>query len=239
MSWAGLIYDLTIVGFLLWKRTRVLAYLGVLVFHGLTWLLFDIGMFPIIMVTATTIFFAPGWPRRIRWVPECSVTDSEVFPLNRAWMAIAVVWCLFHIAFPARHYLHDGNVLWNEQGMRYAWKVMVREKMGSITYRVVRRSDGRRWEVNPLRYLEPRQLSEMSGQPDMIVQLAHYIQQDFERLGKGDVAVKVDALVSLNGRPAAPLIDPDVDLVTEGWRIEDYILPLPDVPPLDPRRKKK
>jgi len=237
MSWAGLVYDLTIVGFLLWARTRVIAYCAVLVFHGATWALFDIGMFPIIMVTATTIFFSPSWPRkmfRLR-VPDTSLAPS--FAISKPWLVAGVIWMAFQAVFPARHYFYDGNVLWNENGMRYAWKVMVREKMGSITYRVVRHTDGRRWDVNPARYLEPRQLSEMSGQPDLIVQLAHFIHQDFARLGKGDVAVKVDALVSLNGRPAARLIDPDVDLIQEGWRIHQHVLPLPNVPPLDPRRK--
>ena len=56
MSWGGLVYDATIVGFLLWSRTRVYAYGGV-GFHAMTWALFDIGMFPFIMAVFTTIFF--------------------------------------------------------------------------------------------------------------------------------------------------------------------------------------
>ena len=40
----------------------------------------------------------------------------------------------------------------------------------------------------------------MSGQPDLILQLAHHIRDDFERRGQGPVEVRVDALVSLNGR---------------------------------------
>ena len=132
-----------------------------------------------------------------------------------------------------RHYAMAGDVLWNEQGMRYSWKVMVREKMGSLTYRVERLKDGRVWDVNPSRYLQPRQLSEMSSQPDMIVQLAHYIRYDFYTKGRGDVAVRADALVSLNGRPASRLIDPNVDL-TRIHDLQSIILDGPKGEALDP-----
>ena len=62
-SWVGAAYDLTIVAFLLHRRTRGLAYLAVIIFHLATLLLFNIGMFPWIMIVATLIFFSPKWPR--------------------------------------------------------------------------------------------------------------------------------------------------------------------------------
>ena len=65
MSWAGAAFDLTIVGWLLWGRSRPWAYAVVVVFHALTWLLFPIGMFPWIMMTAALIFFPPDWPLRV------------------------------------------------------------------------------------------------------------------------------------------------------------------------------
>ena len=47
--------------------------------------------------------------------------------------------------------LYGGNVLWHEQGMRFSWRVMVREKNGSVTYRVRAPATGRTWEVSPAR----------------------------------------------------------------------------------------
>ncbi len=58
-SWAGCLYDLTIVGWLLWKPTRKWAYVAVIVFHLMTWALFNIGLFPLIMMTSTLLFFDP------------------------------------------------------------------------------------------------------------------------------------------------------------------------------------
>ena len=62
-SWFGAIFDLSIVFFLLNKRTRRPAYACVVLFHVATWLLFNIGMFPWIMIVSATLLFAPDWPR--------------------------------------------------------------------------------------------------------------------------------------------------------------------------------
>ena len=64
-SWAGCLYDLTIAGWLLWGRSRPLAYAAVLVFHGLTWLLFNIGLFPLIMAGTTLAFFPAEQHERV------------------------------------------------------------------------------------------------------------------------------------------------------------------------------
>ncbi|WP_425389950.1 HTTM domain-containing protein [Ekhidna sp.] len=56
-SWGGAIYDLSIPFLLLWKRTRVFAFIMVVIFHVLTRVLFPIGMFPYIMIVSALIFF--------------------------------------------------------------------------------------------------------------------------------------------------------------------------------------
>ena len=234
MSWAGFFFDTTIVAWLSWARTRALAFAAVLVFHGLTAVFFEIGMFPILMPIAATLFFAPEWPARLlRLRPRLELPAASIpSPRRRAWIGLALaVWCGFHAFFPLRHIAHAGDVLWNEQGMRWAWKVMVREKSGSITYRVRNPESGREWQVSPHKYLTWRQANEMSGQPDLIAQLARHIAADFERRGLGRVEVRVDAWVSLNGRASARMIDPDADLAREGMRAE-WILEAPNTPPL-------
>ncbi len=231
MSWAGFLYDATIVLWLSIPRTRPVAYLVVLGFHGFTGALFDIGMFPGIMSVATLLFFSPSWP--LRFVPHRAPPTTN--PRRPAWLApLLMGFLLVQVLLPARHVLYGGDVLWHEQGMRYAWKVMVREKAGSVTYRVVARDGHRTWHVAPTDYLTWRQANEMSGQPDLILQLGQHIAWDFARRGRGDVAVYVDALVSLNGRAAARLIDPGVDLttVTDGIARHAWILPAPASPPL-------
>lgn len=234
MSWIGLSYDASVVPLLLWKRTRALAYAAVVVFHGFTWLFFDIGMFPFIMVAATTIFFEPDWPARVLGhnapVPPVRAERSDRFRLEGpAARALLAAYLVVQVALPARHWLYPGDVLWNEEGMRFSWKVMVREKNGAVTYRVVDPSSGRRWFVSPHEYLDWRQASEMSAQPDLILQLAQHIGWDFRKRGVDGARVYVDAVVSLNGRPPQLMIDPSVDLmeVHGGIASATWILPGP------------
>lgn len=251
-SWSGFLFDTTIVGWLLWSRTRPFAYAMAVAFHFVTGSLFEIGMFPFIMVTAALIFFSPSWPRR--WLPaswarvlsKAEGASSTGAPVGREWTGPLRAWALLGALFaalqllvPLRHYAYDGNVLWNEQGMRWSWKVKVRAKRGSVTYRVTLPDAARSVLVNPRRYLTPYQAQEMASQPDLILQLAHHIARDFERRGHSRVEVRVDAIASLNGRAAAPLVDPEVNLVSvrDGLGQADWILPAPDSPPLRMARR--
>lgn len=234
MSWAGFLYDTTIWLFLLIKRTRPLAYVAVVVFHLTTGELFNIGLFPYIMIFCTTIFFAPDWPRRLLGRPQAaSAHSTSKSSWHKALWALAACYCAIQVLLPTRHFFYPSNVLWSEEGMRWSWKVMLREKNGAITYRV--RVPGKKNEMHvpPTRYLTDHQSREFSGQPDMILQLAHDIGRDYEERFGGPVEVRVDALVSLNGRKPQLMIDPTVDLmhVSDSLRHAPWILPGPTEPP--------
>jgi len=88
----------------------------------------------------------------------------------------------------------------------------VREKNGSETYRVHSPWLDLSWLESPSRYLTDQQEREMAGQPDLILQVAHWVARDYRARGVEDVQVYVDAWVSWNGRRPARLIEPDVDL---------------------------
>jgi vitamin K-dependent gamma-carboxylase len=246
MSWAGFLYDTTIVVWLSWARTRVPAYVVLIGFHGLTGYLFNIGMFPMIMTSAALIFFAPSWPRRVlarvglgRWAdrtsdlgPRASGPKARTSDVRRKLIAGAiVVHVLVQIGLPLRHHLYPGEVLWNEDGMRFAWHVMIREKHGAVTF-IADFGGGRRFEIPPGKYLTWRQEREMAGQPDLILQLARKIGRDLVAQGYTGFTLHADTWVSLNGRAPAPMIDPAVDLL----QIRDvgprsWVLPAPLGPP--------
>ena len=76
MSTGGVLFDLTIVGWLLWGRSRPIAYAVLCAFHVATWLLFPIGMFPWIMIGASLVFFSPGWARPL--IGRFDLSDSAV-----------------------------------------------------------------------------------------------------------------------------------------------------------------
>lgn len=250
-SWFGFLFDTSVVAFLLWDRTRPWAYLVVIVFHVMTRVLFPIGMFPVIMVGAALVFFPPDWPRHLgsRLAsffrgPSAVVarhSDLQQLPspsplrrrLQTAGWTVAALYCAAQLALPLRHLGYCGNVLWHEQGMRFSWRVMLRAKGGNTSFRVRSKRDGKTWHVSPRTYLTAMQESEMSSQPDLILQLAHHIREDFRRRGRGDVEVRADSFAALNGRRSARLIDPEVDLsrIADGIGSATYVLPPPEAAP--------
>lgn len=216
MSWAGFLFDLTIIWFLRSSRTRLPAYAALIAFHVLTRVLFPIGMFPAIMILSALVFFPPDWPRFHRFSP--SLAPASI-PVRRPLLAAALLFAIIQVALPLRHFAYGENILWHEQGMRFSWRVMVREKNGAITYYVRNKDTGRVWPVSPNYYLTAIQARELSSQPDLILQLAHHIRDDFQKNNKGPVEVRVEARVSLNGRPSRLMVDPTVDLAV----LEDSI----------------
>lgn len=249
MSWFGFLFDTTIAWFLLYRRTRPYAYVVVIAFHVMTRILFPIGMFPVIMIGGALVFFSPSWPRILfarlrgflrREVPRESppvfpsaVTAPPVRFGQGLLVGIGLLYAVVQLALPFRYLAYDGSVLWHEQGMRFSWRVMLRAKGGNTTFSVRQKETGRVWYVHPREYLTPLQESEMSSQPDLILQLAHHIRDRFEARGLGPVEVRAESRAALNGRRSAPLIDPTVDLalVRDGLAPAGWILPGPQDPP--------
>lgn len=134
---------------------------------------------------------------------------------------------------PLRFVAYGRDVHWHEQGMRFSWRVMVREKNGSVTFVVRDRQTNRTTHIAPRTYLTAVQEREMSAQPDLILQLAHHIRDEHARQGRR-VEVRADAVASLNGRRVTALIDPEIDLATieDGIARADWIVGAPtEAPP--------
>lgn len=102
---------------------------------------------------------------------------------------------------PPRQFAYPGNMRWTEEGYLYSWRVLLTEKIGLVHYRVIDTASGRSWLVTPDDYLTPLQVERMSSQPDLILQTAHFIGDDFLERGYGQVKVTPEAIVSCNSRP--------------------------------------
>ena len=143
-SYMGLLLDLLIVPFLLWKRTRALAFLAISMFHLMNAKLWTIGIFPWFMIAATTIFFEPDWFRKVinrlrlgrAYLPTFDA--SIVSPKPSIYVkGILITFIIVQLFMPFRHFLLPGNVHWNELGHRYSWHMKLRAKSGSGTFEVL------------------------------------------------------------------------------------------------------
>jgi hypothetical protein len=238
-SWMGMIYDATIIFWLMWRKTRPWAYITVIVFHTLVGILFQIGVFPLVMIGSTLIFFSAEWHQKWQaWFgnltfPKSSRTSLVAMSKNDRMgglkknliSSFLIVFCLFQLLFPWRFILYPGNMYWTEQGYRFGWRVMLMEKAGTATFYVKDAKTGREGEVFNGSFLNPHQEKQMSMQPDMILQYAHFLGKHYEEQGLSKPEVRATVYVTLNARPSKLLIDSTVNLMTidDGWHNKDWI----------------
>ena len=234
MSWAGALFDLAVVPLLLLRRTRLFAYVAVVAFHLLTARLFQLGMFPYIMMFGSLLFLEPSWPRTLadrlrlsRFLESPLVAFSASARPGWLWPLLVAYFGL-QLLLPLRHLLYPGSVCWSEQGYRFSWNVMLMEKNGSVDFRVVEPSTGRTFRASALDYYTRYQAKMMAPQPDMVLQAAHVVAADFRARGVQAPQVYVDAFASLNGRAMQRLIDPHADLAraSDDLSNKPWILPM-------------
>ena len=240
-SWGGMLYDIFIPFLLLYRRTRFFAFIMVIVFHVLTRILFPaIGMFPVIMIFSCIIFFDNSTHKKIldllkkifnRQNRLKEVFTPYIHKYNRKLIPLFVsVFFLWQVLIPLRSFSYPGELFWTEQGYRFSWRVMLIEKAGYTTFKVVDNSSGNSELVDNSLYLTKFQEKQMSFQPDMIIEYAHYIGDTYKKKGFKDVSVYAESYVTLNGRPSQRFIDPEVDLYNEkiNFKNKKWILPFKD-----------
>lgn len=236
-SWVGMLFDTFIILGLLIKPLRWLAFIAVVVFHTLTGILFQIGVFPLVMILAVPIFFSDSFHENLqtklssllkfRSQPSTSLRTHKPAPQNRLILPFLLVFFLFQLTFPWRYMLYPGNLFWTEEGYRFSWRVMLMEKAGTATFYVKNGESGREGSVINHQFLNPHQEKQMAMQPDLILQFAHYLKEYYAQRGMEDPQVRAEVWVTLNARPARLLIDPALDLTEkkDTWAPKEWILP--------------
>ena len=243
-SWGGALFDCTIVGWLLWRKSRPWAYGVLVVFHVATWLLFQIGVFPWVMIAATLVFFSPDWPTKLMrqmrqaWqmqhrpklaglaaplataattAPASSTTPAPTTPrLKKPALALLIALAVMQIALPLRHYIHHSNVRWSEEGYYLSWRVMLTEKAGYLRYQVQHPASGQSWQANPELVLTDWQASYAATRPDLIHATALLLTEHYAQQGIHNIEVYADSWAAMNGRPAQRLVNPTVNLAAYG-----------------------
>jgi hypothetical protein len=219
MAYFGLLFDLLVVPGLLWRKTRKLAFwLGVF-FHLSNSILFGIGTFPYLAI-ALCIFFAPSewldkvlarYSRRTPAHPEMPLP-----PQQPAVLGVALVYLIVQLCLPIRHWFIKGNVNWTEEGHRMAWRMMLRSKSGTITFRVLDKRTNREWLEFPSQVLSQEQAHDLMTRPDLIWQYAQRLKKQYQARGI-EPMVFAEGCAALNGKPCVALINPRADLAAVSW----------------------
>ncbi|MEM6717738.1 MAG: HTTM domain-containing protein [Bacteroidota bacterium] len=240
MSWSGMIYDLAIPFLLLYKKTRNIAFILVVVFHVFTGVLFPIGMFPYIMIVSALIFFDAEFHEKvitfIKKIVNAIGFKNRILNRESAYtykksfvIPILIIFFIIQLLFPWRYLLYPDELFWTEEGYRFSWRVMLIEKVGYANFKIVDGKTGHFFYVENNDFLTPFQEKQMSTQPDFILEYAHYLGDHFKSQGHKNVEVYVESYVALNGRLSKQFINQNVDLYKEkeSFKHKDWILPFP------------
>lgn len=259
MSWGGLIYD-TFVGFaLLFKVTRWPAIAATIFFHLSNKLVFNIGIFPWMMIASTSFFLHSSWPRYLihsvrklankrtpKFVPVHRDTKWSTVPIRPlTWpeiilLTVMVVFLAHQILFPLRHHLYPGDVAWNEYGHKFSWRMKLRTKkclINAFAYQPAAKSFV--FQVPLDRFLPRKFIKKMAGRPEMLAQLGNFLGdyfKDHERDKKAEVYFY--AYCRLNGRPLQRIVDPKQDMSVVDPRDQPYPW-VTEVAPLPPNLAKE
>lgn len=235
-SWFGMLYDCTIPLFLSLQTTRIYAYIAVICFHTITGILFQIGVFPLVMIVLTLIFFPPEQLlqiiNRIFALFNTSVKvrantyKATSFSIHPIIYSSLIAYCLFQLLFPFRYVLYPGNVYWTEQGYRFGWRVMLIEKSGYTQFTIKDSLTGKKGIIDNAEWLTDHQEKQMSMQPDLIVQFAHTLSTYYQKNGYTHPIITADSWVTLNGRKSYRFIDSSINLasINDSWFHKKWIL---------------
>ena len=245
-SWGGALFDLFIVFVLINNRFRVYGYALVILFHGLTAAMFPIGVFPYVMIVSTLIFFSPNFHENIiAWIQRRIVNKSQntskseiKTPVKnkRVTGALLGIYIFIQLLLPVRYLAYPGDLFWTEQGYRFSWRVMLIEKAGYAQFFIHHPENGMKKRIDNKEYLTPQQEKMMSTQPDMILQFAHHLRDEYSdtliiepngaEIKIKEPKVTAEVYVSLFNKGSRLFIDPEVNLskIDRGFHHKDWIL---------------
>ena len=227
-AYGGLAFDLLIVPLLIWRRTRIFGYLWALAFHLLNYRSFDIGVFPWLMILATTLYFSPDWPRR--WLKWRLRTRLQPFLYSPLPVRLGAAFLILQALIPLRHWLYPGPVNWTEEGHRFSWHMMLRSKSGTATFLITDPVTKESWDIRPRDYLNAQQARKMATRPDMLLQFAHFLAEaeGAPHNRTNPLEVRVISSVSLDGRLPQPMVPPEINLTKIRRHLghNDWVMPL-------------
>jgi hypothetical protein len=229
-SWCGMLFDVSIAFFLFNRKTVWYAYAIVVVFHVVTAILFPgIGMFPFVMIVCATVFLPSNFHEQVLRILKVRSRKSDLNPTLQSesitnvsvlLTPILLIHFLIQILLPLRSHLYPKNLFYHEQGYRFSWRVMLMEKAGTVFF-TVKNKQGKLVEVDNRNFLTMQQEKQMSTQPDMILQFAHYLKEVYSTN-----EVYAEAYVTVNGNGSQLFIDPKQNLceVNDNFQNKNWVI---------------
>ena len=139
-----MLFDLWIPFLMLWKPIRNWVFFSAILFHTNNYFVFPIGIFPVLALFLTLIYFDADFPRKIvpvkikKWFSQqyrnrllrhdnLSSEKSKLYSsqqIPRIMLLFLGFYVLAHLILPFRHLQYPGRTTWHEEGHYFAWRMM-------------------------------------------------------------------------------------------------------------------
>lgn len=216
IAYAGILYDLLIIPFLLYRKTRTLALLASLLFHLFNAIVLQIGIFPFFALSFALFFYNPDTIRKIFFRNKITKPSfpSLNFKNKKILYFLFIPFLFIQLILPLRHYFIKGDVLWTEEGHRLSWRMMLRERSGYISFEIVENDTKQSMIYDYSKNLTSKQARQLPTKPDFIWQYCQKIKEEYN--GK-NISIYVNCANSINRKPYKILIDPKYDMAKAKW----------------------
>lgn len=218
--YGGIVFDLLIGFLLLYRPTRILAAIGVLLFNTSNHFLFDdINIFPFFMMASLVVFVdITEWKRFAKWRVNLKGPNKQ---LQKAFVLPALlVYVLLQVLLPFRHLLTSSNPEWSGEGQRFSWRMKIQTReVVELEYAIFDVDKKTIYPVDLNRHIHSYQVGQMGYDPKMMLDFAHYLGEAARtKSGLKRVMVKAKVKVGLNGRDAQYVFSPDIDLLKQDYK---------------------
>ncbi|VXB38811.1 conserved membrane hypothetical protein [Flavobacterium sp. 9AF] len=216
IAYAGILYDLLIIPFLLFKKTRNIALIASLVFHLFNAVVLQIGIFPFFALSFALFFYEPYKIRKLFLRNNTTTTFSENYDYRnkRLFFFFFLPFLCLQLLLPLRHYFIKGDVLWTEEGHRLSWRMMLRERSGNISFKIINNTTKETTLYNYHKNLTHKQAAQLPTKPDFIWQYCQKIKEEYH---DKNISIYITCSNSINRKSYHPLIKPEYDMAKAKW----------------------
>lgn len=236
-AYGGLLLDLFLVPMVIFRPSRKLGLVSLFLFHTFNFFVTNVGFFALFMLATTLVLLPPSWPRylfyKFRKKPLADFNretrDLTLNRLQKSTVSLLGIYVILQLFIPLRHHLIEGNVHWTEEGIVFSWGMRSSIKRYKLNFYLHDQEKDRKILIRNRDFFTPLQIEVMATDPDKILQGAHYIAEKYRETHDSEqIAVTVRSRLRLNGRKSQLLIDPEVDLLTQGrtFKHKDWVMPL-------------
>ena len=241
-GYGGFLFDL-LIGPLLWfAKTRKVAIILAVLFNITNSYIFnDIFIFPFFMISALILFVDQD--KLAAFLQKRKLLSSKVPKVaakgvGKIGALVIVVYVLFQLCMPLRHYFIPGYTDWTGEAQRFSWRMKIQHReIEQVEFRVYDLDKKMIHEIDPKLHLFPDEITQMCHSPQMILQFANYLKDKVAtKAGITNCMIKCKIKLSFNGRPSEYLFNPDDDLLEGAKKYDsynDWLLPIPEAGPYE------